>query len=573
MNFLKHFMKPLLILLVGLISAAPAFAEWTATVTTADSKIINLEGLLFQDNRVLAPARSLAEALQARMEWDSAAGTATITKGSNTIKLVSGSREAIKDSRGITLDVPVQMVNDRLMAPLRFVSEALDASVQYNLLNDTVTVISSPPGEPVRAYHSSFPARVALTNNGDLWLVDGGRPGSGPVQVTEGGSAEIVDWSPDGRWLMYLYSESPGNYDDTYYLWAVKADGTGAFRIDPKRVLGTPAWSPKTNMIAYNTQSSQEGYAPDGNLKLAFLDGADDGKTTTSVLLPDNSGVDCFSWAPDGKSLAVCIPRSEKQPLLINRVDLNGESSNLLTDGQTYPPDDYQFWLSRFATGLRWSPDGRYLAYYMVPGSASTAADGVNIQMLDLYQPGPPLELGNGLKYDKWLAWSPDSAGLAYISGYGREAAVDKRLYYADMRAGGKITDCGSAGQVDSQPVWSLTKPYSLLFCRGKENNWMSGASNFQGRVLVPGQRIWSMTADGEKKSLTSGQADTADYVPGLSPDGGNLFYLRLQRYDNGSLYYKPLAGGDEVELISGITGGAGFYGSYYPEMLCIYMD
>ncbi|GBF35007.1 TolB protein precursor [Desulfocucumis palustris] len=520
----------------------------------------------------MAPARSLAAALQAHVDWDSATGTATVTKGSDTIQLVYGSGEAIKNSRRVTLDVPVQMAGDRLMVPLRFVSEALHASVQYSLLNDTVTVISSPPEKPVLEYNSSFPARVALTNNGDLWLVDGTKPGSGPVQVTRGGTAEIEGWSPDGRWLMYRYSESSKDYDDTYYLWAVKADGTGAFQIDPKRVHGTPAWSPKTNIIAYSTQSSKEGYEPDGNLKLAFLDGTDNEKTTTSLLLPDNSGVDCFSWAPDGKSLAVSIPRSQKQPLLINRVDLNGESANLLTDGQPYPAGEYQYLLNRSATGLKWSPDGRYLAYYMEPGSASMTADGVNIQVLDLKQTEPPLELGSGLGYAQWLAWSPDSTRLAYIRGYGRDAAVDKRLYIADMQAGGKIIDCGGAGQVDSQPVWSLTKPYGLLFCRGKENNWMSGTSNFQGKVLVPGQRIWSMTADGEKKSLTSGQADTADYAPRLSPDGSNLFYLRLQRYDNGSLYYKPPAGGREVELIRGITGSPGFYGSYYPEMLCIYM-
>ena len=165
---MKYLSRLILILLVGLIPANSAFAGWAATVTTADSKIINIEGVMYQDNRVLAPVRSLAEALHAHVDWSSATGTVIITKGDNTIKLVNGRKEAIKNNEHINLDVSVQMVNDRLMVPLRFVSEALNALVQYSLLDDTVTIISAPPEKPIREYNSTFPANVALTNNGNL---------------------------------------------------------------------------------------------------------------------------------------------------------------------------------------------------------------------------------------------------------------------------------------------------------------------------------------------------------------------------------------------------------------------
>ena len=233
-----------------------------------------------------------------------------------------------------------------------------------------------------------------------------------------------------------------------------------------------------------------------------------------------------------------------------------------------------------------YATDGRYLAYYLEPGSGSMTADGVAIRVLNLQNHSYPLDLGTGLKYPQWLAWSPDSNWLAYIRGYGRDATIDKRLYLADLQSGGKVTDCGSParegnspepgcpwtkenpGQVDTQPLWLSDKSYSILFCRGKENNWWD---SFNGEVLVPRQRIWTRTADGVENTLTSGPADTADYAPRVALDGKNLFFLRLIRYDNGSLYFKPLAGGQETELIRGLTGNPGYYGNYYPECISIY--
>lgn len=574
MMFLKYWTRLLLILLLlmgGVFPAASASAGWAITVISVDSKKIGLEAPLFQEGRTLVPVRGLGEALQAQVDWDPATETVTIIKGNDTLKLVNGSREALKNGKLVLLDVPAQIVNNRLLGPARFIAEALGANVDYNILTQTVRIISAVPEKPDRAYDSSFPARVALTNNGHLWLVDGSRAGSAPVQVTREGNVEIVGWSPDGRWLAYLHYDSQDNFSAKAYLWVVKADGTGAFQVDSRSVWNTlssigAAWSPNGEIIAYSTQTLGDGYDEDGNLKIASFDNSDDGKAKVAVILPDNSGVDYFAWSPDGQSLAVSLPRTRERPLLINRITLTGETANLLTDGKANTSDDYFY--TRSATGFQWSPDGRYLAYYLEPSSGSLAADAVSIQMLDLQKPGRPMDLGGGLKYAQWLAWSPDSTRLAYICGYGRDAAIDKRLYLADMQFGGNITDCGSAGQVDTQPLWSPAESYGLMFCRGKENDW---CDNFQGDVLVPGQRIWVKSAAGEEQSLTAGPADTADYAPKVSPDGKNLIYLRLSRFDIGSLYYKPFAGGQDIKLIRGLTGGHGYYGNYYPEWVSIY--
>ncbi|MDD4767787.1 MAG: stalk domain-containing protein, partial [Desulfotomaculaceae bacterium] len=82
-------------------------------------------------NRVYVPLRFVSEALGAAVGWVQAEQKIVINKGDTLIMLHSGSREVYVDGRIYTLDAAVKLVNDRNMVPLRFVSEALGASVEW----------------------------------------------------------------------------------------------------------------------------------------------------------------------------------------------------------------------------------------------------------------------------------------------------------------------------------------------------------------------------------------------------------------------------------------------------------
>jgi len=523
---------------------------------------------LLQEGRLLVPVRPVAEALQARVAWNEATGSVLIKTEQTRIILEPGIKEAVHDGKRVALDVFVQRSsNGRIMVPLRFLAEALGAAVVWDEQDLTATLTTPPLPVPERVNTSGvFPARVAFTTNNNLYILDGSRAGNKPVRVSGEGTVEILGWSPDGRWLAYLQRERPEERAAKPYLWVVKADGSGAFQVDAKPVLERAAWSPTAGVLAYSTQGPGGGYAPDLNLKLAAIAS---GQAQVTALLPDKSElVQDFAWVPDGQSLAISLGRTKEQPLRIDRLTLKGERTNLLTLGEAGTTTDQIY--TSFATGLSWSPNGRYLAYYLHPNSGSLSADGVALQVLDLENPGTqPLKLGTSLHYREWLAWSPDGGRLAFIQGSGREATANKRLCVATLPAG-KITFYDQPGSVDTQPLWlPAAAGNGVLFCRGLETTAWEGKK--PSTVLVSDHRIWLAANNNQARPLTAGSLDKADYYPSVSPDGQDLYFLRLNSATGGSLYRQPLAGGPAVELVQNINGKTGYYGNYYPAWLSIY--
>ena len=93
------------------------------------------------DDRTMTPARFVAEALGATVEWDSETRTVTITKDEYKIVLVIDSKIAEINGQQVEIDVPATIVDDRTMTPARLVAEALGAIVSWNDATRTVTIV------------------------------------------------------------------------------------------------------------------------------------------------------------------------------------------------------------------------------------------------------------------------------------------------------------------------------------------------------------------------------------------------------------------------------------------------
>lgn len=97
------------------------------------------------NDRTMLPARFVAENLGATVEWDGEKQLVTITgkteKQEDVIILITiGSDYAKVDGEDVKLDSPAFVENDRTYTPIRFISENLGATVEWNETEQTVTI-------------------------------------------------------------------------------------------------------------------------------------------------------------------------------------------------------------------------------------------------------------------------------------------------------------------------------------------------------------------------------------------------------------------------------------------------
>jgi len=95
-------------------------------------QVVNDVAPVIRNDRTMLPARFVAEALGASVEWDEAAQKVTITKENTVIEITIGSNIAFVNGMEVLLDSPAFIENSRTYLPLRFIAENLGAEVEWN---------------------------------------------------------------------------------------------------------------------------------------------------------------------------------------------------------------------------------------------------------------------------------------------------------------------------------------------------------------------------------------------------------------------------------------------------------
>lgn len=130
-------------LLTGVLAAAmivPAIAQQINVVI--NDRPLNFQGASASQvgGRVLVPLRGVFEALGAQVNFDAPTMTIYAVRGETQLQLRLGSAQAYVNGQLRLLDVPAQARFGRTMVPLRFVSEALGAQVQWDDRTRTVSI-------------------------------------------------------------------------------------------------------------------------------------------------------------------------------------------------------------------------------------------------------------------------------------------------------------------------------------------------------------------------------------------------------------------------------------------------
>ncbi|AOT68680.1 copper amine oxidase N-terminal domain-containing protein [Geosporobacter ferrireducens] len=102
---------------------------------------------VIKDGRTLIPVRALTEAFGATVNWNSDTKEVTIIKGDGEIILKIDSKIAYVNGQEVAIDAPAEIVNKRTVIPLRFIVESLGLTVDWDEEAETIEIIDETEGE------------------------------------------------------------------------------------------------------------------------------------------------------------------------------------------------------------------------------------------------------------------------------------------------------------------------------------------------------------------------------------------------------------------------------------------
>jgi dipeptidyl aminopeptidase/acylaminoacyl peptidase len=279
----------------------------------------------------------------------------------------------------------------------------------------------SPDGKRVafRIREPSNPRIPRSPRPANIWMVptDGSAPPRPLIPGLE--NATAPQWSPDGRWLAFLSDRGEAGASDPQAAVQIYLTPSDSGRVE--RLTAVPggveefAWSPDSTMIAFiardqPTASEQARQAAaddavevDRNFKYSRLWVTTlSGRQATKVTRQDFE-ISEFSWSPKGDELALVVARSQRpeDSLLLSLVVVDRSTGDVK---RTLSAN-----ASPISGLLRWSPDGRSIAFLEGPPTKAfsswvsvVAAGGGTVRPLLKNYPGTVIALG----------WTPDSKGL-----------------------------------------------------------------------------------------------------------------------------------------------------------------
>ena len=114
-------------------SAVPSFAADEEVTVILDGRRLSFDSPpQIVNDRVLVPLRVIFEAMGATVEWNNNTQTVTATKDSTVVVLTIGDVSPMINGQEVSIDQPGIIVEGRTLAPLRFVAEAFDGTVLWD---------------------------------------------------------------------------------------------------------------------------------------------------------------------------------------------------------------------------------------------------------------------------------------------------------------------------------------------------------------------------------------------------------------------------------------------------------
>lgn len=112
-----------------------------APIVVYDNTILGFEQApVIDEGRTLIPIRFLFEKMGATVDWDGETQTATISQNNTAVAFSINDTEADVNGQTVSMDVPARLINDKTMVPVRFLSENLGYTVDWDGEKRIITI-------------------------------------------------------------------------------------------------------------------------------------------------------------------------------------------------------------------------------------------------------------------------------------------------------------------------------------------------------------------------------------------------------------------------------------------------
>ncbi len=133
-------MKKLIALFAALVMSATAVFAADGVNVTVNDVPVDVQGIII-DGRTMVPVRGVFEEMGYLVEWDADTKTAALSRGSKSVAVQADSPTMLVNGEtSVELEVPAQIVDGRMMLPLRAVSEAVNAEVEWDAETKTAKI-------------------------------------------------------------------------------------------------------------------------------------------------------------------------------------------------------------------------------------------------------------------------------------------------------------------------------------------------------------------------------------------------------------------------------------------------
>jgi len=119
-------------------------------------------------NRTMVPVRFISEALGCEVNWNQLKQEVSIKNDTISISLIIGENKAIVNKKPVFFDTSAIVINNRTLVPVRFISETLGATVNWDPNTWTVSITSNDNSEVLVSGNTYYVSNQGSDSNDGL---------------------------------------------------------------------------------------------------------------------------------------------------------------------------------------------------------------------------------------------------------------------------------------------------------------------------------------------------------------------------------------------------------------------